>query len=168
MINNIISHDTLSQYIEDTCCENGVCVSFEDDIDPNSYVIIKVDQFYNSLNIEKRPASIDCLIIRKCLISGYGLTLVELKNIENSKGFDLENMKSKFDTTLNDFIKNRFRDPLDIDYKDIKLYFVSKQEIYRRDLGLKMEVLMNVRFKFNEKQLMIIPRMPNPTIKKCY
>jgi len=31
-----------------------------------------------------------------------------------------------------------------------------------------MEVLMNVRFKFNEKQLMIIPRMPNPTIKKCY
>ena len=62
---------------------------------------------------------------------------------------DLENMKSKFDTTLNDFIKNRFRDPLDIDYKDIKLYFVSKQEIYKRDLGLKMEVLMNIIFYFS-------------------
>lgn len=168
MIETINSHNILSAYIEDTCFENGVCVSFEVDINPDSYTIIKVDKYYNSLNIEKRPPSIDCLIIRKCLNNGYGLTLVELKNIETSKGFDLENMKSKFDTTLNDFIKNKFKNPLDIDYKEIKLFFVSKQEIYKRDLGLKMEVLMNVKFKFNDKQLMIIPRMPNPTIKKCY
>ena len=60
MINNIIAHDTLSQYVEDTCCENGVCVSFEDDINPNSYVIIKVDQFYNSLNIDRDVKLFTC------------------------------------------------------------------------------------------------------------
>lgn len=168
MINSIKSNALLSEYIEDTCCENDVCVTFENDIDPSSYVIIKVDKYYNSLNIEKRPASIDCLIIRECVGNGYGMTLVELKNIENSKGFDLNNMKAKFNTTLNDFIKVKFKNPLDIDYNEIKLFFVSNQEIYKRDLGLKMEVLMNVKFKFNERNLMIIPRMPNPTLKKCY
>lgn len=168
MIEKIKTHNILSNFIEDTCCENGVCVTFEADISPNSYAIIKVDKYYNSFNIKKRPASIDCLIVRKCVNIGYGLTLVELKNIDNSKGFDLKNMKEKFETTLFDFIKVRFKNILDIDYKEIKLFFVSNNELYKRDLGLKMEVLINVKFKFNDKYLMIIPRMPNPTIKKCY
>lgn len=168
MINSIKNHAELSNYIEDTCCENGICVSFDEGIHPDSYAIIKVDNYYNSLNIEHRPASIDCLIIRECQENGYGMTLVELKNIETGKGFDVKNMKEKFSTTLYDFIKNKFRNPLDVQYSDIKLYFVSNQEIYKRDLGLKMEVLINTRFKYNERTLMIIPRMPNPAIKKCY
>jgi hypothetical protein len=57
---------------------------------------------------------------------------------------------------------------LDINYSEIKLFFVSRQEIHRRDLGLKMEVLINTRFKFNDRTLMIIPKMPTPTIKNCY
>jgi hypothetical protein len=168
MIKRIKEHAELSKYIEETCCENGICVSIDESVSIESYAIIKVDNYYNSLNIEKRPASIDCLIIRKCLNSGYGLTLVELKNIKNTKGFMLENMKEKFSTTLNNFIKVQFKNPLDIDYNEVKLYFVSNQEKYKRDLGLKMEVLMNVKFKFNDKNLMIRPEMPNPTIKNCY
>lgn len=168
MIDRIKRHETLSKYVEDTCCENDVCVTFDDGINPNSYVILKVDKFYNSLNVEKRPASIDCLIIRKCIKTGYGLTLVELKNIDNSKGFSGEHLRRKFETTLSDFIKSKFKNLLDVDYIDVKLFFVSNKEIYKRDLGLKLEVLMNIRFKFNEKSLMITPRMPNPTIKNCY
>ena len=168
MIKKIKEHKVLSQHIEDTCCENEVCVTFDNEISPNSYVILKVDKFYNSLNIEFRPASVDCLIIRECVKKGYGITLVELKKMENSKGFTVNNIKEKFQTTLFDFIKTKFKNPLDIDYSEIKLFFVSNKEIYKRDLGLKMEVLMNVRFRFNDKTLMIIPRMPNPTIKNCY
>lgn len=169
MITKIKNHPELSKYIEDTCCENGICVTFEENVDPNSYVIIKVDTFYNSQKLGKQtPASIDCLIIRKCLNKGYGLTLIELKNISSGQGFDLDNMKEKFTTTLENFIKERFRNPLDIDYSDIKLFFVSNQEIHKRDIGLKMEVLMNTRFKFNNKRLMINPKMPNPSIKNCY
>ena len=168
MIKKIKAHKVLSQYTEDTCCENEVCVTFDSEISPNSCVILKVDKFYNSLNIEFRPASVDCLIIRECVKTGYGISLVELKRIENSKGFTIDNIREKFETTLFDFIKTKFKNPLDIDYSDVKLFFVSNKEIYKRDLGLKMEVLMNVRFKFNDKNLMITPRMPNPTIKKCY
>lgn len=169
MINRIKRHPTLSNHLEETCCENGICVTFDEGILPNSYVIIKVDKFYNGLKLGKKtPASIDCLIVRKCKQSGYGLTLVELKNIASGKGFDIANMKEKFETTLYDFIKNRFKNPLDIDYSEIKLFFVSRQEIHKRDTGLKMEVLINTRFKFNNRNLMIQPKMPSPTIRNCY
>ena len=168
MIKRIKSNDVLADFIGDTCCENGICVTFDADISSNDYAIIKVDSYYNSLNLERTPPSIDCLIIRKCIKKGFGLTLVELKKTETGKGFDIINMQEKFKTTLYDFVKGRFKNPLDIDYSEIKLFFVSRQEIYKRDLGLKMEVLINTRFKFNGKNLMIIPQMPTPTIKNCY
>ncbi len=169
MINRIKNHSILSSFLEDTCCENGISITFDESISTESYVIIQIDKYYNSLRLgDNTPASIDCLIVRECINTGYGLTLVELKNIESGKGFEVRNMKEKFETTLFDFIKNKFRNPLDINYNEIKLYFVSKQEIYKRDIGLKMEVLINTRFEFNNKKLMITPRMPTPTIKNCY
>lgn len=162
MINKIRNSD-LSAYIEDHCCENDVCVTLDD---INEYVIIKVDKFYNSLNIEKRPPSIDCLIIYKCKNNNsYSATLVELKN---TKEFNLENLKGKFDTTLNDFILNKFKDLVNLDYKKIDLFFVSTKEIYKRDVSLKLESLMNIRFKYGDKNLMIKPYMPNPAVKNCY
>ena len=109
-----------------------------------------------------------CLIIRDCVNSGFGVTLVELKNIVNAQGFETKNIIEKFETTLFDFIKNRFKTILDIDFKEIKLYFVSNNEIYKRDLALKMKVLINKRIDYNNKKLMIIPKMPTPTIKNCY
>lgn len=168
MIKRIKSHNNLADFVEDTCCENEICVTFDEGISSSEYAIIKVDNYYNSLNLEATPPSIDCLIIRKCIKTGYGLTLVELKKIETGKGFEVENMQEKFKTTLFDFIKKRFKTPLDINYSEIKLFFVSRQEIHKRDLGLKMEVLINTRFKFNDRTLMIIPKMPTPTIKNCY
>ena len=169
MIKRIKSHKILSNFVESTCCENEICVSFDNNISPNTYAIIKVDTYYNSLKLgRKTPASIDCLIVRECIKTGYGLTLVELKKIESAKGFDIENMTQKFETTLYDFIKKRFKKPLDINYSEVKLFFISRQEIYKRDLGLKMEVLINTKFKFNNRTLMIRPQMPTPTIKNCY
>lgn len=168
MIDRIKTHGILSKYTVDNCCENEVCVTFDKGIKSDSYVILKVDNFYNSLNIATRPASIDCLVIRRCEKSGYGITLIELKKTEKSKTISIENIKEKFETTLYDFIKNRFKNPLDINYLEVKLFFVCNKEIYRRDLGLKMEALINVRFKFNNMSLMINLKMPNPVIKKCY
>jgi hypothetical protein len=168
MIKRIKTNQTLSKYIEDTCCENEICVTFDEGIHPSSYAIIKVDKYYNDLKLEKTPASIDCLIVRECIKAGYGLTLVELKNIESGQGFNVDNMKEKFETTLFDFIKKRFKNQLDVHYSEIKLFFVSKQEIYKRDLGLKMDVLINIKFKYNDRLLMIRPEMPTPTIKNCY
>lgn len=168
MLQRIKNNSVLAQFIEEECCENGVCVTFDRDIDRESYIIIKVDKYYNSLTIEDRPASVDCLIIRKCEKSGFGLTLVELKSNKNSKNIDLSNIKEKYHTTLYDFIEKRFKEELRVAFNDVKLYFVSNIELYRRDLGLKMDVLINTRFRYSGKTLMIHPMMPNPTIKKCY
>lgn len=168
MLNKIKTDAILSKFIEKDCCENDICVTFDKSIPADSYVIIKVDKFYNSLKLEEPPPSIDCLIIRKCINSGYGITLVELKKIKTGKGLDIENIKGKFETTLFDFIKTRFSKILNKDFQEIKLYFVTRQEIYKRDLGLKMEVLINLKIKYDDKILMIIPKMPTPTIKNCY
>lgn len=164
MISKIRSESAISGFIEETCCENEICVTL-DDID--EFVIIKVDKYYNSLNIEKRPPSIDCLIIYKCKdsINKYSATLVELKNTNK---FDLENLKGKFNTTINDFILTKFKNLLKLDFQKIDLFYVSTNEIYKRDISLKLEALMNVRFKYFDKKLMIKPFMPNPAIKNCY
>lgn len=168
MIENIRADEVLQNYLADECCENDVCVTFHEDISRENYIIIKVDDYYNSLNIEQRPPSLDCLIIRKCLSTGYGLTLVELKNIKSSDGFTVENMKAKFEICLSDFMQKRFKILLDKDYKHIELFFVSNIEIYKRDLGLKLEALSSVKFKYRSKTLMIKPKMPHPTITSCH
>lgn len=86
MIKRIKTHKTLSKFVEDSCCENKICVTFDKAISANSYAIIKVDNFYNSQHLGKEtPASVDCLIVRKCINGGYGLTLVELKKSKLEK-----------------------------------------------------------------------------------
>lgn len=168
MISKIKKNKELLSYIEDTCCENGICVSFESSISKDDYVIIKVDKYYNSQNLANTPASVDCLIIQKCeTVDSYSLVLAELKNIRNT-GFEIKNMREKFETTLNNFISNKFSEHLNLNYKSVKLYFVSKNEIYKRDVSLKLDVLMGIRFKFQNKNILIQPKMPNPTLKKCY
>ncbi|MCC7430000.1 hypothetical protein IT568_04065 [bacterium] len=167
-IAKIKENSILSNFIEDTCCENEIGVTFDEKISPDSYVIIKVDKYYNSLKLEKTPASVDCLIFRKCMETGYGLTLVELKNIKTLRNIDTQNIKEKFEITLSDFIKQKFKELFDTDYSEIKLFFVLNIELYKRDLGLKAEALIGMRFNFNNKKLMINLTMPNPTIKNCY
>ncbi len=168
MIDRIKKHPELSKWIVADCCENGVCVSFSEDIDLGSVVILKVDDYYNSLRIEKRPKSIDCLIVRKCKGLGFGLTLVELKDISSIGHYSVKDISDKFSNTLFDFIGREFKEELLRDFNDIKLYFVSNIEVHKRDLGLKMEALINLRFNFQGKRLMISPMMPTPTIKNCY
>jgi len=96
------------------------------------------------------------------------LAIIELKCIKKTKGFTIENIKSKFTTCLDDFISTQFKDILNIEYKTLKLFFISNIEIYKRDIGLKMEALMDVRFEYRNRKYMIIPYKPSPVIKKCY
>lgn len=167
MIERIKTHEILKKFVVEECCENDVSVSFHPEISPNDYVIIKVDDYYNSLGESHTPASVDCLIIRKCVNTGYGLTLVELKNIEEFKYFRLKNLEEKFETTIQDFIEKRFKIPLKTNYKSIALYFVSNLRNYRRDSGLAMDTLINLKFKYDGKTLMLKPRIPSPMINKC-
>ncbi len=167
LIEQIKEHDILSKYIIPRCEENNICVEIDQEIDSEDVLIIKVDAYYNSLRIARRPPSPDCMIILKCQNEEYLLTIAELKAIDSDSRFDLNNMFAKFDTCINDFITVQFADVLDIDYKKINLFFVSRIEIYKRDAALKMKVLQNRPYTFHGKRFYIQPKMPTPAIKPC-
>jgi hypothetical protein len=163
-----IKNDTiLAQFIRDKCEDEGICVDIDERISEDKVLIIKVDDYYNSLNIKKRPPSPDCFILVKCEsgIEEFCLTIVELKNTGR---FDFDNVEGKFLTCFNDFMSTEFKDYFNRDFIKIQLLLVSQTEIYKRDLGLKMKALMNKRIVFRDKKYMITPKMPTPAVKSCY
>lgn len=168
MLARIRKHPVLSQLLRTECCENGVCVTISPDVDAAKVLILKVDDYFNSLKVEKRPKSVDCLVLRECIAANYGLTLVELKNIVSTNHITMEEIRDKFSNTLSLFIEQIFRAEFAYEFEEVKLYFVSRIEIHRRDLGLKMEAMMGVRIPFRGRKLMISPIMPMPAIKNCY
>lgn len=168
MINKLKQHPTLKDFVKKECSENDVAVEKHPDIKEEDIVIIGVDDYYNSLHLEKTPPSPDCLVVVKCQSGGFALTIVELKDISRPRGFDLKNMFAKFETCLSDFISKRFSDPLFYDYKRIELLFVSNIEVRKRDIGLRMEVLINKRYVYNGKRYGIKAINPTPPIRQCY
>ena len=166
LFDRIRNDAVLSNFIRERCEDEGICVDIDPLILPEDCLILKVDDFYNSLNVEKRPPSPDCFILVRCKNGGFGLTIVELKN---TKEFDLSNLMGKFETCFRDFMEVRFKKFFFRDFKRIDLYFVSKNEIYRRDLGLRIKFLMDKKFEFRNQTYKIKPRMP-PTsaVKPCY
>ena len=115
------------------------------------------------------PPSPDCFIIQRCAgTDKYGITIVELKGISTSDGFKVENMKAKFETCFQEFMLKDFKNYFNRDFVRIQLYFVSEIEIYRREAGLKMKVLENIRFTFRGQKCSIKPYKPTPAIKPCY
>lgn len=170
LIERIRTHEQLAQYVCSVCEENGVGVSFDTGVSPEIYVIVKPDAYYNSSAFgAERPPSADCFIVQMCSEDQYKLVIVELKNVQHAKDVSVENIRQKFSTCLNDFIPNRFPNLLDMEYKDIKLYFVSHIDIHRKqNLGLTLETLMDTRFKYKGRKYILYLNMPNPTIKNCY
>lgn len=165
LFQKIKNNEILSKIICESCEDQGIGVEIDSRIALDDILILKVDDFYNSLNIEKRPPSPDCFIIFRCQNSGYGLAIVELKD---TKDFELSNLVGKFETCFRDFMEIRFKNFFFREYKRIDLYFVSQNEVYRRDEGLKMKFLMNKKFEFRNKNYLIKPRMPTPAVKPCY
>jgi len=168
MFDKIRSDNNINRFIKDECCDNNIAVTFDPKIEKDSILIIKVDDYYNSLGLSKPPPSPDCLIITKCINGGYSLHIVELKNITSAKGFNVDNLIQKYVTCLDDFVTSRFSKYFLKDYKVVKLYFVSRIDVYGRDIGLKLEILINYKIKFNGKNYLIRPDMPSPSIKPCY
>jgi hypothetical protein len=169
MLDRIRNHEILQQFVKETCCENNICIDFDDNIQSDDYVILKPDEYYNSLHLGDTPESADCLIVLKCESQTYKLVLVELKNINTNKRFSVEHIVSKFKNCLDDFIATRFEDILYIDYQNIELYFISKIDPFKSDNdALKIKLFFNQFLKYNGKKYYIKPRVPTPVIKKCY
>ncbi len=167
LLEKIRNDAVLSKYLSDDCEEAGMCVVLDDRIAENAYVIIKVDNYYNN-EVVKPPPSPDCLIIQECAqLETYSIAIVELKSIRSSRRFAVANMTKKFVTCLEDFIDRRFSDYFNRDFVKVDLLFVSHVKNYRRDAGSAIEVLLEKKFPFRDKRLMMKLRASGFTIKPC-
>jgi hypothetical protein len=149
LIDSLKSDPLLQPHIVPKCEENGLCVEFDPSIGADEFLIIKVDAFYNACldYFDKdttkwtTPASIDCLIVVQCKEqNSYRILLVEQKNTPSNP--PKQNMRDKFETTLLDFMSNRFRNYnldiqlfLQIGARSKELAFVPISKSYTLALG---------------------------------
>ena len=167
LLEKIRNDAMLSKYLNDDCEEAGMCVVLDDKITKDTYVIIKVDDYYNR-EVPNPPPSPDCLIIQECAqLETYSIAIVELKSVRSSRRFAVANMTEKFVTCLEDFIDKRFSDYFNRDFVKVDLLFVSHVRNYRRDAGSAIELLLEKNIPFRGKRLMVKLRVSNFTIKPC-
>ena len=169
---NLLNEDKILQiHIKPECEDEGLCVDFEETIDRNTTLILKVDDFYNSLNIAERPASIDCLIIQFCGENKYKLSLVELKNVQRPHHIDSKNLRANFETTLYDFMSNRFRDYFYSEAFDLKIELIlcaGKLQTDNSFRSYKLDFLLGIKpFRFDGKLIGINGIPPIPIIRSC-
>lgn len=183
MFEEILNDPDLFSLYREICEENDICITFSEKLVEDNYLILQLDAYYHSSRMHNPPPSIDCLIIVKCDTNAcYNLYLVELKDIKSPKGFQIENIKQKFRTVIDDFLSLRFAYIfLNPDYciNEFKLYFVSDacrlkqlnmtEEQYRKKLlTTKYKVFSMLKpFSFRNKKALIEPLLPNPLITNC-
>lgn len=167
------------------CSENDMEVCLCPSLKDENIIILKIDDYYSTHNgMNSPPPSIDCLIIVKCEQEEcYNIFLVELKDISSPKYFETDNVKKKFETTVDDFLKNRFKDIFENEkYCQFKCLFITdpykcarnnmSQEEYLeliRAKGLKLDYFLSIAepFEFGNQAAMITPALPTPTISSC-
>ncbi|MFK7946082.1 MAG: hypothetical protein AB8G11_00715 [Saprospiraceae bacterium] len=175
LINYIREHETLNQFLCQTCEEHNISVVIDDRIENDDFEIIKPDDYYNSLKIDNRPAAPDCFILVRCQTENeFALSIVELKKVNKSANLerkDLDQIKAKFENCLTQFMIEDF--PIfDRDFKKVELLFISRINPYRKNRdtlqNLKIKVMRNWRFEFRNKRYLLKVHLPSPAIKPCY
>lgn len=170
MINKIKYTEALKPFITHECEENKISASKADDIPCDNYLVIKVDDYYNSLKRSDTPLSIDCLIPLRCIDKRYIIYLIELKDTKATR-FTVDEIYGKFKTTIEDFMSRRFKTIFlnkRFEIKRLRLYFVTKHyKSYRSD-STKMDFLLSKKpFKFRGRKYQFERKMPEPLIKNC-
>jgi len=170
LIKKLQEDQSLNDFICPHCEDEGIIVKHTNEVDIEKILVIKVDDYYNSLHLKTPPPSIDCLIIQYCKETQYKVYLVELKNIKRITSINKKNIEDKFDTTLFDFMSDRFRDHFFDENINLKLQLIlsagkvmdSTIKTHRLDflLGLKL-------FRFQGKLIGINGVPPHPLIHPC-
>lgn len=171
LINLLNDDEILQKYIQPECEDEGLCVDFEESIDKNTTIVLKIDDYYNGLNLAETPPSIDCLIVQFCRESTYKIFLIELKNVERARLIDSKNLREKFNTTLYDFMSNKFRDYFYNEAFDLKIKLIlcaGKRKNDNRIRSYKLDFLLGLKpFRFDGKLIGINGLPPTPVIREC-
>ncbi len=158
-------------FIVPTCEDEGICVEFEKGIDKSAILIVKMDDFYNSLGLKETPPSVDCLIVQYCLENNfYKIHLVELKNQERAALINHKNIEGKFETALYDFLSDKFRHIFfDVVFEIRPRLILSAGKVQANSIkAYSLDFLLGLKmFRFQNRTLAIHGYPPQPLIKSC-
>jgi hypothetical protein len=173
LLQNLLNHPELTDFLCAECRENEVGVRFSNAIHPSDYLIIKIDAFLQK-NIHPNPAGVDCLIVQKCQNNDYKLYIIELKKIEKLK--DIHHIRDKFQNCFDIFMSDKFRDffyDSTINFTSIQLIFVSttSENKSRKDKfqkNTRLDALLALRpCRFANKLHAISFEEPDPLVVPC-
>ena len=188
MIDRIQSDKNLVEYCTRTIADAGVEIKVDPTLNENSYIGVKIDDYYSELKEINQPKAVDFVIAVDCRCSAYNLYVLELKGGKN-KNYSTKDIYEKFTTTIDDFLKCRYQSIFCDDrykYKGIYLYLVTttpaaalKYESYaeylrirdklRRKDTLTIEAEFTKVFSFRGRQCRICREIPpNPVICADY
>jgi hypothetical protein len=167
LIDDLKINSNISSFLVQNCYEKGVGVSISKEIIDDSICIIKIDDYYNSLNIADTPPSVDCLIIQHCKYQNFYFHLIELRSTDITSRLDIYQVIEKFKTTIYDFISVRFFEPIGkYDSATLKLILVSKVTNIGSDTMLR-KILKENSFIYKEVISIIDLRVGCYEIQKC-
>ncbi|EHR5477397.1 TPA: hypothetical protein ACN30P_003218 [Vibrio parahaemolyticus] len=115
IIESLVEKNELTPHFKNEILENSAKVDIDESfynegvLKTDEILNISVDGYYNSLKLPVTPCSIDNLVLVKRGINKYSIYLIELKDVSKLKRLCSENIKSKFDTTLNDFMMTKYQ-----------------------------------------------------------
>ena len=132
MFDKIVNHPELFSIVCGSCSENNASVEFDEllkingELNDAKVLVLKPDNYYNAMKIEKRPKSPDCLILVNCIDKEhYDLYLIELKDVKDTESLKYKIIVEKFNTMINEFFVNFESIFGAIKYGTIKFYLVS-------------------------------------------
>jgi len=158
------------------CQENGIAIEVSDQVSADNLIIIRVDEFYNSLKMgNETPPSPDCLIVQYCRDNQYVIYVVELKNVGDLKNEPLNGIRSQFETCLLDFMSDRFRqyfyNPSYNFANSLNLLFISlprEAKSNSKDRTTRLDNLLAMSpIPFANRKYVIKHKVPNPVIQPC-
>lgn len=135
MIQTIVNEKSFRGCLHHKIEDEGVGVSVDSRLTQDQYIGIKVDDYYTSLHQKVIPKAVDFVVAVDCECDSYVLYVMEMKGVKNPSS--TKDIQEKFDTTINDFLQNRYKN-IFLDskykYKDVFLYLVTTA--YKRAVEL--------------------------------
>ncbi len=125
--------------------DEGVEATVDPALTTDQFVGIKVDQYYANLHQKVIPMSVDFVVPVDCECNSYALYVLEMKGVKNPPS--TKEIHEKFNTTIYDFLQNRYKDIFlnpRYKYKAVFLYLITTAYQKALELGSfkKYEELM--------------------------
>ncbi|ELK8484555.1 hypothetical protein RV034_000687 [Vibrio parahaemolyticus] len=185
IISDLIECDLVRGAIVNKIEENSASVDIDveyfsgDEIDLEKMLNLAVDDYYKALKLGNTPKAIDNLVLINRGNNKFSIYLIELKDVNKLRRLCVDDIKEKYQTTINDFMINRYGESFNNDaYKliDFNIWLVCNKfrfldsDISSEDYEKKIEntfierLLMIKPFKYKNKLSQITPMYPRAQI----